>query len=250
MKGTSTIVLAILPLVIGFTPMPNSVRRVDLGLGRPATIIASPGEGEVIAAAQSFVDEATGFYSPLKPDCLASDFVFRGGVIGPLNKHDYLATMESLGIFDAFDLKANAFGFTVDPADPLSVRFFVRNTGSHVGPFLQRGPLSFRPDPARSSVVGPTEAAMLTFEPGTLKVRFFTTGNVVKFGNSVQGRAPNTGGLGAVLGLFYAIGFGGLGNLALNGYFRSLFNWAGSQLGSFGIPLTKSEVVPAWWTEG
>jgi hypothetical protein len=31
---------------------------------------------------------STGFYSALRPELMAKDFVFRGGVVGPLNKAD------------------------------------------------------------------------------------------------------------------------------------------------------------------
>lgn len=197
------------------------------------------------------MDEATGFYSELKPEFLADDFVFRGGVVGPLNKADYVDTMEKLGVYRAFNLEPNAFGFTVDPSDPLTVRFFVRNRGCHVGKWQPWGalpPLPLEPDPERSAVVGPTEAAMVTFEPETLQVRFFTTGNVVKFGDGLSG--VNMGGFGVVFGLFYVIGIGDVGNLVLDANVRALSNWAANNVGALKIPRTKSENAPAWWTEG
>ena len=147
-----------------------------------------------------------------------------------------------------FDLSANAFGFTVDPADPYSVRFFVRNSGKHVGPWQPWGalpPTPLSPRPGQDLVRGPTEAAMLTFDPSSLAVRFFTTGNVVKFGD----HDVNTGGLGAVLGLFHAIGYGSVGSLALDANVRGLANFAAGVEG-LKIPKTRSVDPPAWWKAG
>ena len=40
---------------------------------------------------------------------LALAGIFRGGVVGPLSKTDYIRTMELLGIADAWKLQSNAF---------------------------------------------------------------------------------------------------------------------------------------------
>jgi len=127
------------------------------------------------------------FYSPLQRDVYAPDFVFRGGVVGPLARFDYFDTMERLGVYKAFKLDHNSFAFSVDPVDPWSVRFYVRNTGKHVEPWQPWGalpPIPLKPSPGKDVVKGPVEAAMITFVPGDqegeLKVKFFTTGNVVK----------------------------------------------------------------------
>ena len=90
---------------------------------------------------------------------------------------------------------------------------------------------------------------MITFVragDGELKVKFFTTGNVVKFGYEDS----NTNGLGAVLGLFHAIGFGDVGNLALNANVRAASNFAATNLDFLKIPKTKSSPAPGWWRQG
>ena len=95
---------------------------------------------------------------------MAEDFIFRGGVVGPLNKNDYCRTMDLLGVANAFDLESNAFGFVVDPADPLCVRFFIRNTGEHTAPWQPWGelpPIPLKPTPGQTTVVAPTETARL-----------------------------------------------------------------------------------------
>eukprot|EP00929_Paragymnodinium_shiwhaense_P109384 TRINITY_DN75793_c0_g1_i1.p1 TRINITY_DN75793_c0_g1~~TRINITY_DN75793_c0_g1_i1.p1 ORF type:complete len:307 (+),score=49.96 TRINITY_DN75793_c0_g1_i1:65-922(+) len=219
-------------------------RGVNMASGPPAS---EPSEAVLIARAKEFLDTATGFYSPLREDMMSKDFIFRGGVVGPLNKDDYIGTMERLGVYKAFNLTANAFGFTIDPKTPLTVRFFLRNRGEHVAgwqPWGAMPPIPLQPKAGQSSVLGPTETGYLTFEPGTLQVRFFTTGNVIGKYEDV-----NTGGFGAVLGLFHSIGYGWIGNLAMNGNFRNLANVMHETVDN-SVPRTKSDNVPAWWTHG
>ena len=93
---------------------------------------AAPPTTDLVAKTRAFLESGTGFYSAPDASMLADDFIFRGGVVGPLNKADYLDTMEKLGVYRAFDLDANAYGFVEDPRDPRCVRFFLRNTGEHV----------------------------------------------------------------------------------------------------------------------
>ena len=75
-----------------------------------------------------------------------------------------------------------------------------------------------------------------------------TTGNVVKFG--VEPEEVNTGGLGAVLGLFHCIGYGDVGNLALNENVRRASNAAADAFGVLKIPKTLSQNAPSWWRQG
>ena len=103
----------------------------------PIADVTPPSPDQLIGLAKEFVATGTGFYSPLRPELLAANFIFRGGVVGPLSKTDYLRTMALLGVSDAFNLQANAFGFTVDPSDPLCVRFFIRNTGEVRSPLSE-----------------------------------------------------------------------------------------------------------------
>ena len=206
-------------------------------------------EAELIEKAKEFLDSGTGFYSSLRPELLDDDFIFRGGVVGPLNKEDYLRTMTLLGVSEAFDLSSNYFGFTLDPDVPNSVRFFIRNRGEHVKSWQPWGafpPLPLSPTAGMTSVVAPTETARLIFSDSG-KVKHFGTGLVVgKYEQEV-----NTNGLGAVLGLFNAIGVGQVGGLALSKQVRDFSNAAADQFEFLKIPKTKSlpEKVPAWWKE-
>jgi len=203
----------------------------------------------LIELTKEFLDTGTGFYSALRPDLMAEDFIFRGGVVGPLSKADYCRTMELLGIADAWNLQSNAFGFTVDPADPYCVRFFLRNTGEHVSPWQPWGavpPVPIKPTPGKTHVIAPTETGRVVFkDDGTVK--HFATGLVIgKYEEEV-----NTNGLGAVLGLFHAVGIGAVGNLALSQAVRDLSNKAADDFPALKIPKTKTntEDVPSWWRE-
>lgn len=68
----------------------------------------------LIQKAKDIIQNKSGFYSPYDEDVFAEDFVFRGPFVGPLNKKDYLATMDAFGIYKAFpDISVNAWGFMV-----------------------------------------------------------------------------------------------------------------------------------------
>jgi hypothetical protein len=209
-------------------------------------------EGQLIELSQNFLEHGTGFYSDLQPDLFAEDFIFRGGVVGPLNKKDYLRTMRLLGVSSAFDVQSNAFGFTPDPSDPMCIRFFIRNIGEHVKPWQPWGkfpPTPLAPTSGKTKVIGPTETGRLCFDSNG-KVRLFSTGLVVGRFETTQ-REANTNGLGAVLGLFHAIGFGPVGNIALNKQVRVLSNMLSDKFDFLQIPKTKTSDadIPSWWTE-
>ena len=227
------------------------VAMVATDTAAPATAAPYTAD-ELIELTKKFLDTATGLYSPLDAEQFADDFIFRGGVVGPLNKKDYLRTMTLLGCAEAFDLAHNAFGFTVDPDDPMCVRFFLRNRGEHTKPWQPWGavpPTPIPPTPGRTTVIAPTETARLVFNPDG-RVKHYATGLVVGKYEAVQGES-NTNGLGAVLGLFNAVGFGAVGGLALNKQVRDASNFAADQFEFLKIPKTKTneEDVPAWWKE-
>ena len=152
----------------------------------------------------------------------------------------------------AVHLEANAFGFAVDPQEENTVRFFLRNTGEHVGAWQPWGalpPVPLQPTAGRTTVVAPTETGRLVFNADG-KIKHFATGLVVgKY--EAQQKGVNTNGLGAVLGLFHAVGVGSVGSLALYKVVRDFSNVAADRFDGLRIPKTKSrpEGVPSWWIE-
>lgn len=205
-----------------------------------------PGQPKVVSLAKEFIEKGSGIYGPLDEKMYSNEFVFRGGMIGPLNKKDYLATMRWLGVADAFDLEANAFGFTVDPANPNCVRYFVRNTGEHVAGFLNG---ALQPRDGYRKVKGPLETAQIIFDDEG-KVKFLTAGNVVA--SKMELDQTNTGGLGAIVGLMHAVGYPLLAKGGAYPIVRHL-NTAASRLldnidGLRGaLPKTSSLSLPDWY---
>ena len=196
-------------------------------------------EEELIERARQYVANPT-------PDDLSDDFIFRGPVIGPLAKTDFVATLSSVGgsngIGDAFpDLEVNRFGFTVDPTEPNRVWYFERPRGIFTGAFDH--PVVGRIEPTGAKYVGPPEARSVIFDDEG-KVLYQSVGYVVD-----RFTGDTTGGRGAVFGIYYVMG-------------QVLDATVGSPLTTFLQKLTeylpdgmvpksysKREDLPSWWTD-
>ena len=176
-------------------------------------------------------------------------FVFRAPSIGPLNKQDYCYTMSSLNVYTGYpDLTSNAFGHTVDPADPLKCIFWTRATGTFSQPWNPFGKRAealpfamLQPNNRRAQL--PTECYSITFTPEG-KAKLLTAGYVV---NRFEG---NTRGLGAVLALFENAGLPQMADVALNDNARSAVNWLSNNVDE-AIAKTRSnpEDLPTWYRE-
>lgn len=177
-------------------------------------------------------------------EALADDFIFRGPVIGPLNKQDFAATFESVGgLSEAFpDLEANAFGFTADdPIEPNRVWYFERPRGTFLGPFQH--PVVGRIEPTGASYVGPPEArSVLLNEEG--KVVYQTVGYVAD-----RFTGDTTNGKGAVFGLYSVMG------QEIDATIGSPFTVFLQKLteylpeGSVPKSYSKKEALPSWWKD-
>merc|ERR1712232_1464315 len=67
-------------------------------------------------------------------DYYADDYVFRGPVVGPINRKDLVQTNTAFGLDKSFpDLDRQPFGFSVDPENPYRVVFFERWKATHTG---------------------------------------------------------------------------------------------------------------------
>ena len=67
-------------------------------------------------------------------DYYSDDYIFRGPIVGPINRADLVQTNTVFGLDEAFpDLDRKAFGFSVDPENPYRVLFFERWTATHTG---------------------------------------------------------------------------------------------------------------------
>ena len=215
------------------------VRQTQAMMIAEAEYATATADERKIALAKKFLLDGNGFYSPCQPDLFAEDFVFRAPVVGPLCKTDYIETMSLFALWDALpDMKANAYGWCVDPSSPNTVRVFVKNTGTHTGP-LDVGSVTL--PPSGKAFEGTTESIAITVDEDVEKVRCLTAGYVVdRF-------AGNGGGLGAVAGILVAIG------LPVPKPYGAVFQfsqWLGNTFGTKFGPRTISneEDIPAWWT--
>ncbi|GAQ79407.1 hypothetical protein KFL_000300050 [Klebsormidium nitens] len=130
------------------------------------------------------------------PLLLADDFKFAAPIIY-LGKKEFLKAFASFQLKVAFpDVEANFYNFFVDPYEPNRVWFFTRTRATHTGP-LKFGARTIKPTYKR--VEAAPEVSSMTFnEEG--KVTKLTVGYVA------DRRVGNTGGLGALFGILYAVG--------------------------------------------
>lgn len=196
---------------------------------------SSPNSKALIERTKDIVNNKSGFYSEFDANVFSEDFVFRGPYIGPLNKKDYLDTMDAFSIYKAFpDISPNAWGYSIDPKDSNRVWFMVRNTGTFSGEPILKDTLNLESNGAK--LEGCPETFSITFDEEQ-KMKHLTVGYVA---DRFEG---NTDGKGAAVGIFKVIGFpfpkpGPV--LAFAQYFASEIIRK--------PPLSYSTDVPEWWT--
>uniref|UniRef100_A0A7S1T7T1 Uncharacterized protein n=1 Tax=Tetraselmis chuii TaxID=63592 RepID=A0A7S1T7T1_9CHLO len=192
---------------------------------------------------REFIETGSGYFSPAKEELFSEEFVFRGPVIGPLCKKDYLVTLNAFSIHKIFpDIQSNSWGYSIDPQEPNRVWFFVRQTGTNTGE-VTLPPLPVQKATGLKATLGP-EVYSIMFDEG-LKVKLLTVGYPCDFD------APNTNSnkFGAVVGILKAVGvelpagplFGlsqKLGSLAVD---------AGVLPSDTPKSYSKWEDVPAWY---
>jgi len=206
-----------------------------------ATISTTRTEEEVIAAAKKFM-KSTGYFDPLDESLMADDFIFRGPVIGPLNKKDYIEVLDYFGMHKAFpDLDNNCFGFSIDPDDPLRVWFFMRATGTYQKPL--GGPVGTILQPEGQKYRGSTESWSLTLNED-LKVRLINAGYVAdRFDPSAT-----TDGRGLSFGILSSLGLP-LPSSSGDPRLRLVQGITSLLVGTGLVPKAVSppEDVPMWW---
>lgn len=134
---------------------------------------------------------ATGDY-----DVLSEDFQFAGPVVGPLNKSEFCATFPKARITGAFpNATSGVHGMYVDPFNPARVWYCTVFDGVHDGDDKLMGYI----EKTNRRVRMPPQMVSLTFDDQGL-VRKLTAGYVL------DRHVGNSGGLGALFGILYAIG--------------------------------------------
>lgn len=127
-------------------------------------------------------------------DWFASDFRFVAPVVGPFDKGEFVDSLKSFDLKTAFStLSSNYHHWRVCPFEPNRVWYSVKYHGVNDGPVMGQPATNKR-------VESPVQAHSITFNE---------RGEVTKFtiGYVLDKETGNTGGLGGVFGLFYAIGY-------------------------------------------
>mmetsp|Transcript_24411 Transcript_24411/g.43732 ORF Transcript_24411/g.43732 Transcript_24411/m.43732 type:complete len:261 (+) Transcript_24411:77-859(+) len=205
----------------------------------PPPVVVADANHPLIQLANEIIYTRSGFYSEYDESVFSDEFVFRGPYIGPLNKKDYLETMDGFGIYKAFpDINPNVFGFSIDPLNPNKVWFMIRNTGTFTGePGLGLGKAGHFP-PNGATLNGCPETFSMEFDEDK-KLKHLTVGYVA---DRFEG---NTQGKGAAVGIFNAIGF----PFPSPGPMLAFSQWFGTEVVNLGIRSYSTENIPDWWTE-
>jgi len=148
---------------------------------------------ELIQLAKRFLVSKGGFGADA--ELLSDDFAFVGPVVGPLSKEEFLKAIGSVDVQKGFpDFSPQFYGFQVDPLEGNRVWYVARGRGTNTGPFPP-----FAPVPTGRSLVNPSQACSLTLDEKGLVTKY-TIGVVM------DQQVGNTGGLGGLYGILYAIG--------------------------------------------
>lgn len=164
-------------------------------------------------------------------------YVFRGPIVGPINRQDLVDTNSLFGLETSFpDLDRQPFGFSIDPENPFRVLFFERWKATHTGEFNLLNLLKTPATQRRS--ISPAFPFSITWTPeGKIIYECLTT--------AVDRFEGNTKGKVAVFGLLETAGIpldNNVGNpiLIAQQKFGSLVNLP-AQI------FSKEEDRPSWW---
>ena len=175
--------------------------------------------------------------SDLPRDLYSNDYVFRGPIVGPINREDLVRTNTIFGLDTAFpDLDRKAFGFCVDPDNPYRVLFFERWRATHTGELCVQG-LPSLPPTGRTST-SPAFPFSVCWDPDGKIIYEHLTTAVDRFEGNTKGKV-------AVFGLLETAGLpldNNVGNQVL--VFQQKLN---RFLNGPAQVYSKKEDVPTWW---
>ena len=173
-------------------------------------------------------------------DWYSKDYIFRGPVIGPINRADLIKANVAFGLETAFpDLERHAFGHCVDPENPYRCLYFERWTATHTGD-LKLPKLPAAPATGRRST-SPAFPFSVVWNPD---------GRVIyeHLGPAVDRFEGNTKGKVAVFGLLETAGVPldvSVGNplLVFAQKANAFLDFDGTAIPAYSEP----EDVPSWW---
>ena len=178
----------------------DEIESSSMFLTAPA--IATASTNEKILPAEILIQIAKRFLMKSKGiggdgDLLSESFVFEGPVVGPLGKQEFVEAIGQVDFEAGFpDWKAQFYNFQVDVFDPERVWYMAKGEGTNTGPFPTKDSL-----PATyKKVINPPQICSLTVDSETGLIKKYTIGYVA------DRNIGNTGGLGGLYGILYAIG--------------------------------------------
>jgi len=162
-----------------------AVKKIEKAGGK----VLSP--AELIARTQAVLAAGNGVNAP---ELLAEDYKFVAPIVGPLGKDDLIGALKNFDLKGGIpDLNGGFHNFEIDPFNPMRVWYVARAVGTHTGTIAGK----FKPTNIR--IQAPPQACSMIFnEQGQVTQQ--TIGYVM------DKTLGNTGGLGGVFGIFYAIG--------------------------------------------
>jgi hypothetical protein len=163
-------------------------------LGKRPTSALSP--EDMIVIAKRFLASSGGLGGD--PAMLSPSFTFEGPVVGPLGKKEFVDAIGSVDFGAAFpDFKSEFYGFHVDPFEGDRVWYTARGKGKNTGPLV---PFVPNASGTGTMVVNPPQVCSITIDHSTGLISKYTIGYVV------DRTVGNTGGLGGLYGILYALG--------------------------------------------
>ncbi|VEU33828.1 unnamed protein product [Pseudo-nitzschia multistriata] len=193
---------------------------------------------DVLERAKEFTSEPAFLAFRLRDipeDYYSEDYVFRGPVVGPINRRDLVETNAAFLLNEAFpDLQRNPFGHCIDPENPFRVLYFDRWKGTNTGELK----MFFLP-PTNKKSISPVTPFSVTFAPDGKVIYETVTTAVDRFEGNTKGKV-------AVFGLLETAGIpldNSIGNPLLI-FSQKLNRFLGLMTAQ---TQSKAENVPSWW---
>jgi hypothetical protein len=174
--------------------------------------------------------------SDIPTDYYADDYIFRGPIVGPVNRKDLVETNTAFELDQSYpDLNRQPFGFCVDPENPYRVMFFERWTGTNKGNFKLLG-LSI-PATGKKAVTPVMPFSIVWNPEGKIIYEHLTTA-VDRFEGTTKGKV-------AVFGLLETAGISLDNNVGNKGLaFQQKVNRA---VNGPAQAMSREEDIPKWW---
>lgn len=164
-------------------------------------------------------------------------YIFRGPIVGPINRQDLVETNGLFGLQTSFpDLTREPFGFCVDPENPFRVLFFERWKATHTGTFDLMGLL--KADATQQPSISPVFPFSITWTPQGQIIYECLTAAVDRFEGNTKGKV-------AVFGLLETAGIG-IDN-SVNNPLLAATQRFGRFLNLPAQVFSKEEDIPSWW---